>query len=488
MNTTKGVKQGMNEALKHKWHSVYGQILNKKILNRAWLQVKKNKGAGGIDGVTLEDYEKKLESNLDDLLSRLQEKRYNPSPVRRKYIAKKNGKLRPLGIPNIEDRIVQQAVVLVLQPKFEEHVFHKWSCGYRPNTGIVKALQVILWNIETDHNHVYDCDIKGFFDNIPHKKLMQILNKYVADGTVLNLVWKWLKAGYMEDGIYYDTETGTPQGGVISPLLANIYLNELDWELEKGNIRFVRYADDFLLLAKTKAELQEGVRITSHVLEELGLEISNEKTKVVNFNDDDFDFLGFTFGHWEKRKKDGKTQFTAKPKDSSWEDFRQKVKELTPKKYTLSAEKWFDRLNPVITGKVNNFLNLHRAVQANRKHGQESRCEYNCIKTWLKSIDKYTRQRLRVAMIHKGAGQRKGHAMKTKWNNSFFAKAGLIPAFWLYYNKQGGGSIDDYLNYLKEESRKSKARYKQRLREKGEQYYTPERNRRILNAERLAST
>lgn len=153
----------MNKELKLKWHSIYGQILFDRKLMAAWRKVEENGGAGGIDGETIESFKKHEEERIADLLQRLRARTYKPTAVRRQYIPKKNGKLRPLGIPNIEDRIVQQSIVNVLSPKCEEHIFHKWSCGYRPNLGIKRVMQIILWNIETGYNHIYDCDIKGFF-------------------------------------------------------------------------------------------------------------------------------------------------------------------------------------------------------------------------------------------------------------------------------------------------------------------------------------
>ena len=153
------MKELKNKERKLKWHSIYGQILNEKRLKEAWEKVKANKGAGGIDGETLKSFGKQSGKKLNNLLDKLREKEYKPSPVRRQYIPKKNGKVRPLGIPTIEDRIVQQAVVNVIQPKFEEEVFHKWSCGYRPGRGVQRALQLILWHIETGYNYVYDLSL-----------------------------------------------------------------------------------------------------------------------------------------------------------------------------------------------------------------------------------------------------------------------------------------------------------------------------------------
>jgi len=488
MYRLKGSEMCMNQELKLKWHSFYGQILRFESLNTAWKQVKENKGAPGIDGETIKEYDRNADAKLLQLLDKLKAKEYKPSPARRIYISKKNGKKRPLGIPTVEDRIVQQAVVNALQPKFEKHIFHKWSCGYRPNKGMERVLQIIMANVEQGYNYIYDCDIKGFFDNIPHKKLDRIMRKYVADGTVLKLIWKWLKAGYMEDGKYLNGTSGTQQGGVISPLLANIYLNELDWILDKANLRFVRYADDFLIFAKTEEAVKKAETITHKVIENLGLEISAEKTKIVDFNKDDFDFVGYTFEHWRSRKKDGKPYYIAKPRETMWKDFRQKIKAKTGKTYTKSQNEWVKEVNPVIRGKINYYLNLWKAKEANKQFGIPCSCYFNVCYNHLLDIDGFIRRRLRVAMIHKNPTQRKGMAMNTRWNIEFFARIGLVSAFQHYYGTQYGHTVEDYIEYMKEKGRKKLKRAKERAKEKGEVYYNEWRLRKMKNASTIKTT
>jgi group II intron reverse transcriptase/maturase len=465
----------MNQELKLKMHSVYGQLLVERKLMEAWRQVKDNKGCGGIDGETIETFAEKEEEKIKKLLEILKERRYVPKPVRREYIPKKNGKTRPLGIPTIQDRIVQQSVVNVISSKFEEEIFHKWSCGYRKGLGAERAMQIILWNLETGYNHIYDCDIKGFFDNIPHKKLMKILTKYIADGTVLDMIWKWLKAGHMEEGKFHDAEAGTPQGGVISPILANIYLNELDWELEKENIRFVRYADDFLLFAKTEECIKISGAVANRVITELGLEVSMEKTKFVDFKDDDFNFLGFTFEHWKEKKNKEGSYFIVKPTDGSIKDFKAKIKDKTRKSLTLSTKAWLEKLNPIIRGKVNYYLNIFKAIEANEKYGQKSRCILKAFSKQLHEVDSYVRKRLRVAMIHKNPCQRKGWLMSRKWNNEYFVRIGLIPSNWLYFHKIWGYDIEKYLEKITRKIRKKTENRIKKMKEMGQEYYTPDR-------------
>lgn len=478
----------MNQELRLKWHSIYGQILFDRKLMAAWKQVKENKGCGGIDQETIESFKKEEQNKIMEILSELRTKTYKPSPVKRVYIPKKNGKLRGLGIPTIKDRIVQQSIVNVISPLCEEHIFHKWSCGYRPNLGAQRVLQIILWNLETGYNHIYDCDIKGFFDNIPHKKLMKVLNKYIADGTVLDMIWGWLKAGYMEEGKYHDVTSGAPQGGVISPLLSNLYLNELDWALEVEGIRFVRFADDFLLFAKTAEDIKKAGEVAKRVLIELGLEVSMEKTRFVDFHDDDFKFMGFEFHHWRQSKKSGNKYFIVKPTMESFRGFKEKIKAVTRKTLTLSKEVWIDRVNPVIRGKINYYLNIYKAVEANKEYGQNSRCILKAFSKELHSMDMYIRQRLRVSMIHHHPTQKKGWAMTTKWNIEFFCKIGLIPSNWYYYNKMYGYSIEQYINRQTAKTRTKREKAISRLKEKGQEYYTPDRIRKINNAIRIANS
>ncbi|GLB58247.1 group II intron reverse transcriptase/maturase [Cytobacillus sp. NCCP-133] len=472
----------MNQEWKFKLHSVYGQILFDRKLTQSFEQVKANKGTGGIDGETLESYNANLEDNIMSLLNKLRTKTYQAQPVKRVYIPKKNGKKRPLGIPTIEDRIVQQSVVNVLQPKFEDFLFHNWSVGYRPNRGVERALQIILWNIEQGYNYIYDCDIKGFFDNISHKKLMGTLKKYVSDRTVLGLVEQWLKAGAMEEGKLIHSDYGTPQGGVISPLLANVYLNELDWEWDLHGIRFVRYADDFLLFAKSQEAIEKAAALTKEKLAELGLEISKEKTKVVNFKKDNFDFLGFTFHHWRPRKKDKKLAFHVTPKKESIKDFRLKIKDKTRKTLTLNKEEWVNRVNPIIRGKVNYYLTNVKAIKANEELAQKSHCVTRWMRRILLGLDGYIRKRLRVAFIHKHPNQKKEQKMRYKWNKGFFVGIKLIPSYWLYLNKALGYTLEQYLEEMREKGKRKQRNAIRRAKEKGEEYFTPHRLQKMQNA------
>ncbi len=440
----------MNEPLKLKLFSVYGQILHEKVLKDAWKHVKANDGCAGIDSVTVERFEKDLDKNIAELLKSLREKTYKPSPVRRVYIPKKNGKMRPLGIPTIKDRIVQQALVDRLTPFFEENIFHDNSCGFRPGRDVKMAIKKILCRLECGYLYIYDFDIKGYFDNIPHKKLMKVLNKYISDGTVLDLIWRWLKSGYMEDEIRYESKAGTMQGGVISPLLANIYLNELDWELHKADLEFVRYADDSIVMCKTPEELEKAKQVVKTVLDRLGLELAEDKSDDIDFHNKDFSFLGFTFEHLCRSKK-GNVYYGVRPSDKALKKFKEDIKARTGKSLSKSFEQWVDELNPILRGKFNYFLISAKACLEMKQMMKERGKDFHGISFGkYDALDGYVRQRLRVNFANRGkhhARYADGGILKLKYSNRFFLKdMGLISGAFLRSRLfRPDISIEDYL-------------------------------------------
>lgn len=413
----------MNEPLKFKLFSVYGKLLYTDVLLEAFEKVKSNNGCAGVDKVSIKKFEENLDENINILLTKLKTKTYKPSPVKRKYIPKKNGKYRPLGIPTIEDRIVQQALVTKLTPFFEENVFHENSCGFRPNRDCKLAIKKVVSRLESGYLYIYDFDIKGYFDNIPHKKLMKVLNKYISDGTVLDMIWKWLKSGYMEDEVKFETHSGTMQGGVISPLLANIYLNELDWELSKAYHEFVRYADDSIVMCKSQDELEAAKVLVKEVLDKLGLELAEDKSDDIDFHNKDFNFLGFTFKHL-RMDKNNEIYYMFGPSIKSIKRFKTDIKSKTHKSCTFSFERWKEILNPILRGKYNYFIIPHEVCKELKPlfEGKGKPFIARPI-TPHKELDGYVRQRLRVAFSCRGkkhGGQLQGKLLTVKYNNRFF--------------------------------------------------------------------
>lgn len=448
----------MNEPLKFKLFSVYGQILHKDVLLESFKRVKKNNGCAGIDKVSIRKFEEHLDENIEIILNELKTKTYKPSPVRRKYIPKKNGKLRPLGIPTIKDRIVQQALVFKLEPFFEEKVFHDNSCGFRPNRDVKLAIKKVVSRLESGYLYIYDFDIKGYYDNIPHKKLMKVINKYVSDGTVLDMIWKTLKSGYMEDEIKYETPSGTQQGGVISPLIANIYLNELDWELSKANLEFVRYADDSIVMCKSLQELEKAKTLVHDVLDSLGLELAEDKSDDIDFHHKDFDFLGFTFNHL-KLSKNNKVYYTFGPSLKSLKKFKTDIKVKTSKTCTFSFEKWSEILNPILRGKFNYFLISFKVVSELKPILEAKGRKLHAIPSVpTNALDSYVRHRLRVNFSCRGkkhGGQTQGKLLTVKYGNKFFIKdmklttGSYLRALYLHPNT----SIDEYLSAIEKKKR-----------------------------------
>jgi len=336
-----------------RFHALYDRIYQPEVLTRAWKMVKANKGAPGIDGVRIIDVEiSGVEGFLSALALELKEGRYHAKTVRRVYIAKQDGCKRPLGIPTVRDRVVQQACKIILEPIFESN-FVDSSYGYRPKRSAPQAVLKVKENLVRGW-HVVDGDIKGFFDNMDHDLLLRILRKRIADGRVLRLIRGWLEAP-VSGGLTYTSrnEKGSPQGGVISPLLSNIYLHVMDkfWEENCAHLgSLVRYADDFVIVCKTKLQANKALNAIRHILGRLKLELHPEKTKVVAMDSENFTFLGFVFRKWKSRvlRKLVPYNYPAKDKINR---IKSKIKSLVGSNMCLlPLNVIVDRVNPVIRG------------------------------------------------------------------------------------------------------------------------------------------
>lgn len=272
-------------------------ILNRDNLNRAYKQVRRNHGAAGIDGMTVEEALPWLKEHRDELLQSIRDESYMPSPVRRKEIPKPDGGVRKLGIPTVIDRIIQQAIAQKLQSIWEP-LFSDSSYGYRPKRSAQQAMQQVKRYAEQGYRYVVSVDLSKYFDTLNHELLMDLLHRQIQDIRVLRLIKKYLKSGVLENGIVCKTEEGSPQGGPLSPLLANIYLNEFDWEMDRRNVKMVRYADDIVVFARSKRAAERLLESCRRYLEDkLKLRMNTEKSKVTSiFSTRNFKFLGFCLG------------------------------------------------------------------------------------------------------------------------------------------------------------------------------------------------
>lgn len=319
-------------------------ILERENLNRAFKQVKRNHGAPGIDGMTVEDALSWIKENREELLRNIKEGQYKPNPVRRMEIPKADGGVRKLGIPTVIDRVIQQAISQKLGPIFELH-FSDGSYGYRPKRSAQQAIQKVKAYAEEGYIHAVEIDLSKYFDTLNHEILMNLLRKHVHDSRVIELIKKYLKSGVMENGIIIKTEEGSPQGGPLSPLLANIYLNEFDQEMGQREVKIVRYADDIVVVAKSRRAAKRLLETCGKYLEDKPkLKMNVQKSKVVSvFSPRNFKFLGFCLG------KKGKGVYIRAHRDSL-SKAKKKLKVLTRRNQGRNVRKVMENVKIYIRG------------------------------------------------------------------------------------------------------------------------------------------
>jgi RNA-directed DNA polymerase len=386
-----GVKGG-------KWFSLVDKVIRPATLEAAWQRVARNKGAAGVDGQSTERFAIHAERYLRELQASLADGSYRPQPVKRVEIPKGDGKTRPLGIPVVKDRIVQAALKMVIEPIFEVQ-FRPGSYGFRPGRGCKDALREVDRLLKEGYTHVVDADLKGYFDSIPHERLMALVAGSISDGRVLALIESFLKQDIMKDLERWQPTAGTPQGAVISPLLANLYLHPLDLLMEQSGVRMVRYADDFVLLCRTEADAQAALRVVAAWVAENGLILHPDKTRIGDSMEPGkgFDFLGYRFEAGKRlvRKKSLMT-------------LKDKVRSRTGRSRGVSLERIIDDLNPMLRGWFGYFQHAAPGV--------------------FSFIDGFVRRRLRAVLRKqdKRPGFGRCKADHQRWPNTFFAERGLF--------------------------------------------------------------
>jgi RNA-directed DNA polymerase len=388
-----GVKGGV-------WFSLMDKVFKERNLSASYGKVAANKGAPGVDYVTVEEFGKNWETNLGELAAALSSGNYCPQAIRRTYIPKPgSNEQRPLGIPTVRDRIVQGAVRHVIEPIFEKE-FAAHSYGFRPRRGCKDALRRVDHLMKEGYVYIVDADLKSYFDTIPHDRLMSRLQERIADGRLLALIESFLKAGIMDGLEEWEPEKGAPQGAVLSPLLSNIYLNSLDHLMVSQGQEMVRYADDFVILCRSQAEAEQALSTVRQWCEAEGLTLHPTKTKIVDVRTEGFDFLGYHFATTRRGR------LTRWPRTKSLAKLKDTIRVKTPRKHGQSLQCIIANLNLTLRGWFAYF-------------------KHSCRPTFA-AVDKMVRRRLRRILRkrvgRKGSG-RIGDAQR--WPNAFFAVNGL---------------------------------------------------------------
>ena len=346
------------------------KILDKRNMNEAYKKVCANKGAGGVDGMEIDELDGYIRGNWESIKEQIRKRSYTPQPVRRVEIPKSNGSKRKLGIPTVMDRVIQQGIAQVVSPMCEP-LFSGNSYGFRPNRSCEMAIREMLVFLNEGYEWIVDIDLEKFFDNVPQDRLMSLVHNIINDGDTESLIRKYLKAGVMIQGRYEKTDRGTPQGGNLSPLLSNIMLNELDKELEKRGLRFVRYADDCVIAVRSEASAKRVMySITDWIERKLGLKVNAEKTHITRPGK--LKYLGFGFYKDPKAK-----EWKSRPHGESVAKFRRTLKKLTNRSQSMAFAERVQKLNRVIRGWINYFA-------------------LGSMKTAMNDIDAHLRTRLRV--------------------------------------------------------------------------------------------
>lgn len=384
----KGVKGG-------KWFRLIDKVFAEANLLRAWKRVARNKGAAGVDQVTIDGFARRLDENLARLAQALREGSYRPQPVRRHWIPKPGStRKRPLGIPTVGDRVVQTALRNVLEPIFERD-FAEQSYGFRPGRGCKDALRRVDHLLKAGYRYIVDADLKSYFDTIPHDRLMERIQRKVSDGRVLGLVESFLKQGVLDGLSAWTPEAGSPQGAVISPLLSNIYLDLLDHLMAASGFEMVRYADDFVILCRSQAEAEAALSLVQQWMAEAGLALHPEKTRIVTL-DEGFEFLGYRFAgshRWPRKK--------------SLQKLTDSVRAQTRRANGQSLQQIIGALNATLRGWFAYFQHSHRRTFAR--------------------IDGWVRMRLRSILRKRNGRRGRGRGSDhQRWPNAFFAEQGLF--------------------------------------------------------------